>query len=74
MQTGTVIADPYDLEDAIFSAANYLAASGAADGEIEKAIFNYNHSEKYVEDVLTFLSFVRKPVRGNTSSFYKKNK
>ena len=47
-------ADPYDLEDAIFSAANYLAASGAADGEIEKAIFNYNHSEKYVEDVLHF--------------------
>lgn len=47
-------ADPYDLEDAIFSAANYLSASGAADGEIEKAIFNYNHSEKYVEDVLHF--------------------
>lgn len=47
-------ADPYDLEDAIFSAANYLAASGAADGEIEKAIFNYNRSDKYVEDVLHF--------------------
>ena len=47
-------ADPYDLEDAIYSAANYLAASGAADGEIEKAIFNYNHSEKYVKDVLHF--------------------
>ncbi|WP_144510031.1 lytic transglycosylase domain-containing protein [Bacillus sp. FJAT-22090] len=48
------IADPYDLEDAIFSAANYLAASGAADGELEKAIFNYNHSDKYVKDVLHF--------------------
>ena len=47
-------ADPYDLEDAIFSAANYLASSGAADGDIEKAIFNYNHSEKYVEDVLYY--------------------
>jgi len=47
-------ADPYDLEDAIYSAANYLAASGAADGEIEKAIFNYNHSDKYVKDVLHF--------------------
>lgn len=47
-------ADPYDLEDAVYSAANYLAASGAADGEIEKAIFNYNHSEKYVKDVLHF--------------------
>lgn len=48
------VADPYDLEDAIFSAANYLAASGAADGELEKAIFNYNHSDKYVKDVLHF--------------------
>lgn len=47
-------ADPYDLEDAIFSAANYLAASGAADGELEKAIFNYNRSDQYVKDVLHF--------------------
>jgi len=51
---GDGIADPYDVEDAIFSAANYLAASGAADGELEKAIFNYNRSDKYVEDVLYF--------------------
>ena len=50
------IADPYDLEDAIFSAANYLSKSGAADREIEKAIFNYNHSEKYVQDVLRFFN------------------
>lgn len=48
------IADPFDLEDAIYSAANYLSKSGAADGEFEKAIFNYNHSEKYVQDVLWF--------------------
>ena len=47
-------ADPYNLEDAIFSAANYLAQSGAADGDLEKAIFHYNHSDKYVEDVLWF--------------------
>ncbi|CAM3043372.1 lytic transglycosylase domain-containing protein [Filibacter tadaridae] len=51
---GDGIADPYDIEDAIFSAANYLANSGAAEGDIEKAIFNYNHSEKYVQDVLFF--------------------
>ena len=42
------------IEDAIFSAANYLSKSGAADGDLEKAIFNYNHSEKYVQDVLYF--------------------
>ncbi|MFZ0446640.1 MAG: lytic transglycosylase domain-containing protein, partial [Bacillus sp. (in: firmicutes)] len=51
---GDGIADPYDLEDAIFSAAHYLAKSGAADGDLEKAIFNYNRSEKYVQDVLWF--------------------
>ncbi len=51
---GDGIADPYNLEDAIYSAANYLAQSGAADGQIEKAIFHYNHSDKYVEDVLWF--------------------
>ena len=53
---GDGIADPYDIEDAMFSAAKYLANSGAADGDYEKAIFNYNHSEKYVEDVLWFFT------------------
>jgi len=53
---GDGIADPYDIEDAIYSAANYLSISGAADGDLEKAIFNYNHSEKYVKDVLRFFN------------------
>ena len=47
-------ADPWDLEDAIHSAAKYLAANGAADGNLRKAVFAYNHSEKYVNDVLGF--------------------
>lgn len=51
---GDGIADPYDIEDAIHSAAKYLADSGAANNEIEKAIFDYNRSEKYVEDVIWF--------------------
>lgn len=51
---GDGIADPYDIEDAIHSAAKYLADTGAADGEYEKAIFDYNKSEKYVQDVLWF--------------------
>lgn len=63
-------ADPYDLEDAIFSAANYLAASGAADGEIEKAIFNYNHSEKYVEDVLHFYHLYESQVKNLQAAAY----
>jgi peptidoglycan LD-endopeptidase LytH len=53
---GDGIADPYDIEDAIYSAANYLSKSGAADGDYEKAIFNYNHSEKYVQDVLWYFN------------------
>lgn len=48
------IADPFDIEDAMYSAANYLARSGAATGDYEKAIFDYNRSDKYVEDVLWF--------------------
>lgn len=51
---GDGIADPYDIEDAIFSSANYLSASGAADGEIEKAVFEYNRSEKYLEDIMFY--------------------
>jgi peptidoglycan LD-endopeptidase LytH len=51
---GDGIADPFQLEDAIFSAANYLSNNGAADGEVEKAVFAYNHSDKYVKDVLYY--------------------
>lgn len=52
---GDGVADPFDIEDAIFSAAYYLKKHGAADGELEKAIFAYNHSDKYVDDVLYYL-------------------
>lgn len=48
-------ADPWDLTDAVFTAASYLAASGADEGNYRKAVFNYNHSEKYVSDVLDFM-------------------
>jgi cell wall-associated NlpC family hydrolase len=47
-------ADPNNLEDAIFSAANYLAANGAAKGKIREAVFSYNHADWYVEEVLDF--------------------
>jgi peptidoglycan LD-endopeptidase LytH len=47
-------ADPYQIDDAMFSAANYLASNGAAEGDLENAIFMYNHSDEYVEDVLYY--------------------
>ncbi|KKB38849.1 lytic transglycosylase domain-containing protein [Bacillus thermotolerans] len=47
-------ADPYDIEDAVFSAASYLRENGAADGDLETAVYAYNHSREYVEDVLQY--------------------
>lgn len=47
-------ADPWNLEDAIHTAAKYLAQNGAADGRIREAVFAYNHSQEYVNDVLSF--------------------
>ena len=43
-----------DVEDAIFSAANLLCANGAGDpARLATAIWNYNHSQTYVNEVLT---------------------
>ena len=51
---GDGLADPYDLADALYSAANYLAQNGAAEGDLERAIYRYNHSDEYVEDILQY--------------------
>ncbi len=51
---GDGLADPYDLADALYSAANYLAQNGAAEGDLEQAIYRYNHSDEYVEDILHY--------------------
>lgn len=47
-------ADPYQIDDAVFSAAHYLASNGAANGDLEHAIYMYNRSDEYVEDVLYY--------------------
>ena len=44
-------ADPYNPVDAIFAAARYLNAAGAAHN-LSAAILAYNHSAEYVESVL----------------------
>jgi murein DD-endopeptidase MepM/ murein hydrolase activator NlpD len=48
---GDGIADPWNPDDGVYSAARYLAA---ADGrtDISRAIFAYNHAQWYVDDVL----------------------
>ena len=44
------VADPYDPWDAIFTAADYLHASGAP-GDWPGAVFAYNHAGWYVSEV-----------------------
>jgi Transglycosylase SLT domain len=48
---GDGVADPYDPEDAIHAAANYLRASGAPT-DWYNAVFAYNHADWYVAEVL----------------------
>ena len=45
-------ADITNVTDAIYTAANYLAKSGADKGHYSDAVFNYNHSQSYVNKVL----------------------
>ncbi|MEK4229422.1 lytic transglycosylase domain-containing protein [Solibacillus sp. FSL H8-0538] len=52
-------ADPFNIEDAVYSAANFLSKAGVAKGELKKAIFQYNHSDEYVEDVLHYYKMYR---------------
>jgi murein DD-endopeptidase MepM/ murein hydrolase activator NlpD len=49
--TGDGIADPWHPEDAVFSAARYLAAAGARE-DLYRGVFAYNHADWYVRDVL----------------------
>jgi murein DD-endopeptidase MepM/ murein hydrolase activator NlpD len=49
--TGDGVADPWNAEDAIFSAARYLAAAGGRD-DLYRGVYAYNHAHWYVQDVL----------------------
>jgi hypothetical protein len=52
----------HDPRDAILGAANYLRASGAP-GDMERALFAYNHSDRYVDAVLRYARHMRVDVR-----------
>jgi cell wall-associated NlpC family hydrolase len=55
---------PYDPGDAIYTAAAMLCASGAASGTvagIRHAVFAYNHSQTYVNDVLGWAAHYTTP-------------
>jgi murein DD-endopeptidase MepM/ murein hydrolase activator NlpD len=48
---GDGLADPWNPDDAVYSAARYLAAAGAHE-DLERGVFAYNHAQWYVDDVL----------------------
>jgi len=47
------LASPWDIEDAIFTTASMLKRAGFKAQAPEKAILSYNHSSKYVSDVMS---------------------
>ena len=49
--SGDGIADPWNPNDAVFSAARYLAAAGGG-ADLARAVFAYNHADWYVDEVL----------------------
>ena len=50
---GVAPPSPYDPIDAIYAAARDLCANGASDGrDLPGAIYNYNHADWYVAEVL----------------------
>lgn len=51
---GDGVADPFNMEDAVFSAAKFLSIAGVKDGQFKKAIYQYNHSDEYVQDILHY--------------------
>lgn len=48
--------DVNDYRDAIMGAARYLAHNGGGRGEIDNALWNYNHSQRYVRGVKHYAS------------------
>lgn len=48
--------DPFDLEDAAYSAANYLLYKGGQ-RDLQKAIWHYNQSSRYVRRVMRYLHY-----------------
>jgi murein DD-endopeptidase MepM/ murein hydrolase activator NlpD len=52
---GDGVADPWNPDDAVFSAARYLAAAGGA-ANLPRAVYAYNHADWYVSEVLGLAS------------------
>jgi len=55
---GDGVLDVCNLEDSVFTAAKYLANGGADRGDIDSALFNYNHSWSYVAKVKDIMNSI----------------
>jgi hypothetical protein len=53
---GDGVKDPFNLEDAVYSAANYLLYKGAQN-DLQKAIWHYNQDPRYVKRVMRYLKY-----------------
>ena len=55
---GDGTADVFNPIDALHGGANYLAANGADQGDIDNALFCYNHSSAYVAKVKSIMNSI----------------
>jgi hypothetical protein len=51
--------DINDTRDAIHGAANYLAANGAARGDLDNALYRYNPTPRYVNAVKAYVGRIQ---------------
>ena len=49
--------DPFDVEDAAYSAANYLLKKGAQT-DLRQALWHYNHDRQYIRRVMRYLRYM----------------
>ncbi|MCM2674596.1 hypothetical protein [Alkalicoccobacillus plakortidis] len=52
--SGNGVADPFDIWDSAYAAASFLADHGAEEGDLEGALFSYNRSDDYVNEVMSY--------------------
>ncbi len=48
---GDGVANMYSAEDALYGAANMLGQNGLSSGDVDSALYNYNHAQWYVDMV-----------------------
>lgn len=61
-------ADPYDLEDAIFTAAKYLNANGYSI-DPRSAVYAYNHAWWYVDKVMEYANAIKLAYEDGVGTF-----